>query len=115
MLTTPFFREDYNIKKYYVENQEIENLKGNFIYDKEGLHIKKLNSVLGIKDTNIKKDLSLKLDYINCEGNIVFSLNNIKGVNDFLPYIQGSFNFDTGEEDFKFNFISNILKVHFFL
>ncbi|WP_294707699.1 translocation/assembly module TamB domain-containing protein [uncultured Fusobacterium sp.] len=102
---------DYIIKKSFVENLEIENLKGNFIYDKEGLHIKKLNSVLGIKDTNIKKDLSLKLDYINSEGNIDFSLNNIKGVKDFLPNIQGSFNFDTGEEDFKFNFISNILKV----
>ena len=102
---------DYIIKKSFVENLEIENLKGNFIYDKEGLHIKKLNSILGMKDTGIKKDLSLKLDYINSEGNIDFSLNNIKGVNDFLPNIQGSFNFDTGEEDFKFNFISNILKV----
>lgn len=102
---------DYFIKNSSFENIQIENLKGNFIYDKEGLHIKELNSILGIKDTEIKKDLLLKLDYINNEGNIDFSLNNIKGVNDFLPNIQGIFNFDTGEENFKFNFISNILRV----
>lgn len=102
---------DYFIKNSSVENIQLENLKGNFIYDKEGLHIKKLNSIFGIKDTEIKKDLSLKLDYIGNEGNIDFSLNNIKGINDFLPNIQGTFNFDTGEEEFKFNFISNILKI----
>lgn len=102
---------DYFIKNSSVENIQLENLKGNFIYDKEGLHIKKLNSIFGIKDTEIKKDLSLKLDYIGNEGNIDFSLNNIKGINDFLPNIQGTFNFDTGEEEFKLNFISNILKI----
>lgn len=102
---------DYLIKKSSISNIELENLKGNFILDKEGLHIKNLTSEVGILNTNVKKSLDLKLDYIGNDGNINFALKKKKDSKDFLPDINGIFNFDTGEEDFKFNFISNILKV----
>lgn len=106
---------DFLSKNFMIENFDLKNTKGKFIYDKEGLHIKDLSLSTAMlnekKEELFKKDIRAEFDYIGTEGSLTFNIKGEESINNYIPDIKGVFNFDTADEDFKFNFLSNIIKV----
>lgn len=107
---------DFLSKDFILNNLELKNTKGIFIYDSKGIHIKDLNTDLSFwnkdkKEELFQKKIALSLDYFEDEGALTFHINGNNAINNYIPNINGVFNFETKNKNFNFNFLSNIIKL----
>ncbi|MHD0317964.1 translocation/assembly module TamB domain-containing protein [Fusobacterium sp. THCT1E2] len=107
---------DFLSKDFVLNNLELRNINGKFIYDSKGIHIKDLSTDFSFwnkerKEELFKKKIALSLDYFEDEGALTFDINGNDSINNYIPNIDGVFNFETKNKNFNFNFLSNIIKL----
>lgn len=110
-VTIDFFSKDFNLN-----DLELKNTKGIFVYDINGIHINDFNTDISLwnkemKEELFKKKIALSLDYFEEEGALKFDIKGNESINNYIPNIDGVFNFETKNKNFSFNFLSNIIKL----
>lgn len=107
---------DFLSKIFNLNNLELKNTKGIFVYDSKGIHINDFSTDLSFwneekKEELFKKKVALSLDYFEEEGALKFDIKGNESINNYIPDINGVFNFETKDKNFSFNFLSNIIKL----
>lgn len=105
---------DFLSKDFVLNNLELRNTNGKFVYDSKGIHIKDLSTDFSFwnkerKEELFKKKIALSLDYFEDEGALTFDIKGNESINNYIPNINGVFNFETKNKNF--NFLSNIIKL----
>lgn len=105
---------DTFIKRVEIENLNLIDTKVNFLYDKDGIHLPKIYTVLN--QLNEKKEIALSeevngaLNFWEGKGDLSLNIKNINNKN-YIPNFDGKLEFQILEKEIKLKLNSNIINL----
>lgn len=100
------------MKKAQMNGMSLENTQVLFVYDKNGIHLPKLETDLNVLDgdgkPSIVEKLNLSVNYGENRGDVSFDIKNINKKN-YIPEFVGRVDFNILEKSIEFALDSNII------
>lgn len=105
---------DAFVKRVEIENLNLIDTKVNFLYDKDGIHLSKIYTILNqLNEKNeivLSEEINGALNFWEGKGDLSLNIKNINNKN-YIPNFDGKLEFQILDKETKLNLNSNIINL----
>ena len=105
---------DAFVKRVEIENLNLIDTKVNFLYDKDGIHLSKIYTILNqLNEKNeivLSEEINGELNFWEGKGDLSLNIKNINNKN-YIPNFDGKLEFQILGKEIKLNLNSNIINL----